>query len=87
MSGGLAWVAAVTRDLAFMTRQQVVKTALWVMLGCAVLLWPLNLSDLDTTNSKVSFVVSLAAAGACVWQLRQIARESEKLDPGHEPRD
>jgi hypothetical protein len=60
-----------------MTRQQVLKTALWVMLGCAGLLWLLNLSDLDTTTGKVSFVVWLVSVGACVWQLRQIARESE----------
>jgi hypothetical protein len=70
-----------------MTRQQVLKTALWVMLGCAVLLWLLNLSDLDTTTGKVSFVVWLVCVGACVWQLRQIARESEQLEPEREPRD
>jgi hypothetical protein len=70
-----------------MTRPQVVQTALWVMLGSAVLLWLLNLSDLDTTTGKVSFVVWLVTAAACVWQLRQLARESERLDPEHEPRD
>ena len=70
-----------------MTRQLVGKTALWVTLGCVVLLLLLNLSDLDTTTGKVSSVLWLVAAGACVWQLRQIARESEKLDAGHKPRD
>jgi hypothetical protein len=66
-------VAAVPRDLASGSGVR-----------CS---WLLNLSDLDTTTGKVSFVVWLVAAGACVWQLRQIARESENLAPGRELRD
>jgi hypothetical protein len=68
--------------------RQLVKTGWWVMIGSGALLLLLNLSNLDTTASKLSLLVWQFVIGVAAWQLRKIIRQEKVTTAsGHDPRD